>query len=203
MRLIYGIIGLNVGIYGYGEYLKVQAKQGHPNPYFTYIKNMTLSPIGIIREHRYWTAITSTFAHGSLFHIIGNMVSFYYMGGLLAQTTAFTPLKLATLIFGSGLAGSAGWLVTKLGQGEPYQRALGFSGSVMGVGTVAAFLYPTVTFQIYGIIPVPLWALMVGYAVYDGYYLNETNGRTAHAGHLGGLAFGVVYSLAMLRGLRR
>ena len=202
MRLIYGLIGLNVGIYGYSEYVKLQAQQGHPGPYISYVKNMTLSPIGIIKEHRYWTAITSTFAHSGAFHILGNMLSFYYMASLLAATPTFTPLKLATLVFGSGLAGSAGWLFSKLNQGDPYQRALGFSGSVMGVGTVAAFLYPRVTFQIYGIIPVPLWALMAGYAVYDGFYLNDTRGRTAHAGHLGGVAFGVVYYLARLRGLR-
>jgi membrane associated rhomboid family serine protease len=55
---------------------------------------------------------------------------------------------------------------------------------------------------IYGIIPLPLWATVAGYAVYDGYYLNDNNSRIGHAGHLGGLAFGIAYYLLRLRGLR-
>ena len=58
------------------------------------------------------------------------------------------------------------------------------------------------TFHIYGIIPVPLWALMTGYAIYDGYYLSDSRSKIGHGGHLGGIAFGVVYYFAKLRGLR-
>lgn len=130
------------------------------------------------------------------------MLSFYYMGQLLAMTPAFTPLKLATLILGSGFAGSLGYLYIAMRNKNYQARALGFSGSVMGVGTVAAFLYPKVTFQLYGIIPVPLWGLIAGYAIFDGYYLNDKSSRVGHAGHLGGLAFGIVYYFARLRGLR-
>ncbi|KAK3207412.1 hypothetical protein GRF29_103g976501 [Pseudopithomyces chartarum] len=201
-RLIYGVIGLNVGVYLYGEYTKEQARQGYPQSFITYIENMSLSPSGFFKEHRYWTAITSTFAHGSLFHIASNMVSFYYLSSFLASTPSFTPLKLTAIILGSGLAGSAGWLASKLKQGNVKQRALGFSGSVMGVGTIAAFLYPRVTLLVWGIIPVPLGVLMAGYAIYDGYYLNSQTTTVAHAGHLGGTVFGILYFLAKLRGLR-
>jgi membrane associated rhomboid family serine protease len=47
-----------------------------------------------------------------------------------------------------------------------------------------------------------LWATVAGYAVYDGYYLNDNKSRVGHAGHLGGLAFGIAYYLLRLRGLR-
>jgi membrane associated rhomboid family serine protease len=43
---------------------------------------------------------------------------------------------------------------------------------------------------------------VLGYAAYDGYYLNSENSRIGHAGHLGGLAFGIGYYLLRLRGLR-
>jgi membrane associated rhomboid family serine protease len=87
-------------------------------------------------------------------------------------------------------------------QPHDHARGLGFSGAIMGLSTVAACLAPQAKFALYGIIPVPLWALVTGYAVYDGYYLNSAESRIGHAGHLGGLAFGVVYYLARLRGLR-
>lgn len=163
---------------------------------------MTISLKGFLGEHRYWTAITSCFSHLQVMHILGNMLSFYYMGQLLAMTPYFTPARFLTVILGSGLAGSAAWLYSMRLQGEPHRRALGFSGSLMGVGTVAAFLYPKTTFQIYGIIPVPLWALIAGYALFDGYYLNDHSSPIGHGGHLGGFAFGLLYSFAKLRGLR-
>ncbi|KAJ4348150.1 uncharacterized protein N0V89_009522 [Didymosphaeria variabile] len=201
-RLIYGIMGLNTGIFVYAMYLKEQARQGHQLPLVKFLQNMSLSPVGVLKEHRYWTTITSVFSHVEILHIAGNMLSFFYMGSMLAATPGFTPLKLATLIVGSGFAGSMGWLYVAMKNRNYQSTALGFSGSVMGVGTVAAFLYPKTTFAIYGIVPVPLWALIAGYAIFDGYYLNDRNSRVGHAGHLGGLAFGVVYYFARVRGLR-
>ncbi|KAF1973526.1 hypothetical protein BU23DRAFT_533132 [Bimuria novae-zelandiae CBS 107.79] len=203
MRLIYGICGLNIGIFLYGNYTEVQARQGHPGPFISYIQNMTLSLNGFIREHRYWTAVTSLFAHSNFLHIAGNVISFYYMGSLLARTPGISPLALAGILLGSGLSGSLGWMFLNLQRGgSEHRRALGFSGAVMGVGTIAAFLYPKTRVAIYGIIPMPLWLLMAGYAFYDGYYVNDQNSRIAHAGHLGGGAFGVAYYLLRLRGLR-
>lgn len=72
----------------------------------------------------------------------------------------------------------------------------------MGLTSVAACLAPHAKFQIYGIIPVPLWGLCAAYGLYDGYYLNDNNSRIGHAGHLGGLAFGLAYYLLVLRGLK-
>jgi membrane associated rhomboid family serine protease len=43
---------------------------------------------------------------------------------------------------------------------------------------------------------------MAGYAIYDGYYLSSQTTSVAHAGHLGGTVFGILYYLAKLRGLR-
>lgn len=83
-----------------------------------------------------------------------------------------------------------------------HNRGLGFSGAVMGISSVAACMAPTSKVLIYGIVPLPLWAMVAGYAVYDGYYLNSADTRVGHAGHLGGLAFGMVYYLARLRGFR-
>lgn len=86
--------------------------------------------------------------------------------------------------------------------GLDYTRGLGFSGALMGITSVAACLNPSARVALYGIVPVPLWGLVAGYAFFDGYYVNDANSRVAHAGHLGGLAFGVAYYLLRLRGLR-
>lgn len=200
----------------YTVYLKEEARQGHPLGLVNFMKNMTANLDGVTREGRWWTLVTPCFMHVEPLHILGNMLSMYYIGQLLVNTPVFSTTRLLILILGSGIAGTVGHLAfraQKIREQEakdgpsPYGRrdhvvALGASGCVMGVGTVAAFLYPTTTFQIYGIIPVPLWVLMAGYAVYDGYYLNSSNSRIGHAGHLGGGAFGVLYYFFSLRGMR-
>jgi membrane associated rhomboid family serine protease len=150
-----------------------------------------------------WT-VTSVFAQAGVMHLAGNLLTVYYMGELVARTPGVTPIRLLVLVIGSGLAGSAFWLYqqnSKEGRQKYLSRALGFSGAVSGVGAVAAIMYPKVTAMIYGIVPMPLWALVGGYLLYDGYFLNSENTRIAHSGHLGGVAFGAVYYLLRLRGV--
>ena len=135
------------------------------------------------------------------------MFTVYFLGGMLAASPVITPMRFAMIAMGSGMSGAAGYLYNRYLQTQSsgmrdYTRGLGFSGAVMGISSVAACLAPTAKVAIYGIIPVPLWALVAGYAVYDGYYVNSTNTRIGHAGHLGGLGFGIVYYFARLRGLR-
>lgn len=201
MNVIYGVIGLNCGIFGYAWLLKEQAKDGFANGYINYTRNFTLSIRNFFADKNYKTLLTSTFAHADIVHLGCNMVSFYYLAKMLAWTPGFTPARLATVIIGSGLSGSLGWLyVQKMNNRNPNHQAVGFSGAVMGVGAVASVLYPGQRMLLYGIVPVPLWALTLGYAFYDGYYLHSENTGIAHAGHMGGLAFGVLYSI--LRGLK-
>lgn len=107
---------------------------------------------------------------------------------------------------GAGLSGSFLHLYKKTQDvketgGVDRSIALGFSGAVMGVGSLAACLYPRTTFLIYGIVPVPLWLLMGGYFVYDGYYLNSQASNVGHGGHIGGVLFGLAY-FARLRFLK-
>ncbi|KAF2252596.1 rhomboid-domain-containing protein [Trematosphaeria pertusa] len=203
-RLLWSFIALNCGVFGYAQYLKAQAVQGYQQPLIKFMQNFTLNLDGVLKEGRWWTMITSVFTHLSPMHLLANMLSIYYIGGMLASTPGFGPGRFIALVLGSGLSGSLGylWLRARNAQGRPdFMRGLGFSGAVMGVGAVTAFMYPRTQMMIYGIVPVPLWALMAGYAVYDGYYLNDERSRVGHAGHIGGLAFGVLYYFARMRGL--
>jgi membrane associated rhomboid family serine protease len=206
MNLLYGFIGANAAVFAYCKYVEIQAQQGFRKPYVEFFKNFTLNFNGVFDGGRYWTLLTSVFTHMSPMHILGNMVSFYYMGRLVAETPGIGPAKLVTLIIGSGLTGSLGYLFNRQQSMQKHHTnidnryGLGFSGAVMGVGAAAACMYPTQQFAIYGIIPVPLWVLMGGYFLYDGFYLSSENTRVGHAGHLGGLVFGIAYYFLSIRG---
>lgn len=209
MYTIYGFIGINTGVFLYGQYAKLEAGEGSPQRYIDFMENMTLNTDMFFREQKWWTIMTACFTHTQPLHLLSNLVTFYFIGQLLAFTPTITPMRLITLTLGSGLAGSAYWLYNRSSNAtgsmygmRDYMRGLGFSGCVMGIGTVAAFLHPREKFYIYGVLPMPLWVMVAAYAAYDGYYLSDPNATTGHAGHLGGSAFGVLYFLAMRFGFR-
>lgn len=114
---------------------------------------------------------------------------------------------------GSGLAGSAGYVLqhkaaakgskNRIEALQHYQAsALGASGAVMGLSAVATCFLPQMPLQLMFIpIPIPLWAVTAGYFAVDAYYLSSRTSRTAHAGHLGGLAFGAAAYFVMLKGV--
>jgi len=53
------------------------------------------------------------------------------------------------------------------------------------------------TFQLYGIIPIPAWLIVSGIFAYDSYTtIKDTSGSTDSVGHIGGLLAGVGYFLA-------
>lgn len=205
-RVLYGLMGLNIGIFGYGTYTQAQAQSGFQGPFVKFMRNMTCNYTDVMRNGAWWTIMTSTFTHINLMHLASNMLTAYFLGGFLCNMPVITPARYLTIALGAGALGSVGFLyqryLTTGGEGIDYTRGLGFSGALMGLTSVAACLAPHAKFQIYGIIPVPLWGLCAAYGLYDGYYLNENNSRIGHAGHLGGLAFGLVYYLLVLRGVR-
>ena len=206
--VLYGLMGTNIAVFGYAAFLKSQALQGFHMPFAKFMDTMTLN-LTNFRNGNYTSLLTAAFTHVDLFHILSNMVSVYFLGSFLAAAPVITPVRYLTIALGSGIAGGVGALFNryyKLRAEGPnardYSRTLGFSGAVMGIGAVAACMAPHAKVLIYGVIPMPLWALTTLYAVYDGFYLNDSNSRISHAGHLGGLTFGLVYYFARLRGLR-
>jgi membrane associated rhomboid family serine protease len=206
--VLYGLMGINITIFGYAYFLREKAKQGFYEPFAKFMNTMTLN-LDRFREGNYASLITSVFTHVDPWHLISNMVSVYFLGGFLAASPIITPMRYLTIALGAGIAGGVGTLFNRYfnlkakgGYTRDHIQNLGFSGAVMGISSVAACLAPHTKVLIYGIIPMPLWALVGFYAVYDGYYLNNPNSNIGHAGHLGGLAFGIAYYFVKLRSLR-
>jgi membrane associated rhomboid family serine protease len=204
--VLYSMMGVCGAVFCGAMYTKTQAQSGYPQPFITFMRTMSCNLTDCLQSGAWYTMLTSTFTHVDLWHLAGNMLTAYYLGGFLCQMPIITPAHFLTISIGSGIAGSAVFLFQRYYAsgmtGYDQTRGLGFSGALMGITTVAAFLSPHTKFHIYGIIPIPLWGLAVGYGVYDGYYLNDNKSRIGHAGHLGGAAFGFLYYIWRLRGLR-
>ncbi|MFM7076433.1 MAG: rhomboid family intramembrane serine protease, partial [Planctomycetaceae bacterium] len=78
--------------------------------------------------------------------------------------------------------------------GAALARLMGASGAIMAVFAVFIWYYPRQTVLLYGLLPVPVWALGVLYLVYDLRGAWSNAGNVAHVAHLGGAAFGLAYA---------
>ncbi|KIV99858.1 uncharacterized protein PV09_08526 [Verruconis gallopava] len=153
-----------------------------------------------VREGRWWVLITSAFSHISFWHLFVNMFTFQQLSQVLVYTPGLTASRhLAPLIFGSALAGSAAFLSHESASSRSQRVGLGFSGVVSGVVTSAACLMPHQQMLLFGVVPLPLWALAIGYIAYDTYAMDGDT-SVAHDAHVGGAIFGgAFYMLALKR----
>ncbi|KAG6820433.1 hypothetical protein H0H93_000429 [Arthromyces matolae] len=74
----------------------------------------------------------------------------------------------------------------------------GASGAISSVISLLACVAPRMTFQLYGIIPIPAWLAVTGIFAYDSYSaIYDKQKGTDVAGHVGGLLAGIGYYLAL------
>ncbi|KAI9652765.1 MAG: hypothetical protein M1831_006567 [Alyxoria varia] len=148
-------------------------------------------------RHRYFPILGCAFAHIDTMHFVFNMVTLLSIG----QVMAFLPrATFGGLIIGSALSSSCAWLYGQQGDRRRNRQVLGSSGIVSGVFTAGALMFPTATVGIFGVVPVPFIVACAGYIALDTYLLNsEDTTGVAHAGHIGGTAFGAAFYAVFLR----
>lgn len=141
-----------------------------------------------------WQLITYGFAHDptSPWHLVFNMVAVWFFGREVEYVIGrgrFLRFYFSAIVI-SGLV----WLASLQLGGGPPAVLIGASGGVMAVLAVFIWFYPRQTVLIWGVLPVPAWALGVLYFVSDLQGATNGGGNVAHMAHLGGLAFGLLYA---------
>lgn len=212
MAAIWMIITANgcvFGLWQYANYTKDNRLRQWLNTNFTLsLKNYF--------ENRSWTALTAAFSHTDLVHFAFNMLALHAFASILSWVPGIGAMHVQFLCLGSAVAASYAWLKERQ-WGEPratftsdkrmvppvrpaalYTTGLGASGMVMGAGAAAACLMPLAPMRIMGVIPAPLWAVTLGFAAVDTYFLH-TDSKVGHSAHLGGSIFGLVYYAVFLR----
>jgi membrane associated rhomboid family serine protease len=152
----------------------------------------------VIYRGQVWRLLTYAFCHErtSVFHILFNMIALFWFGVTLETMYGqreFLLFYLAGAII-SGLAHVGLGLLTSSGA-----AAIGASGAVMAVLMLYAIHYPRNTIRIFWFFPLEVRWIVVLYVIYDLHPLllelagDQVFAGTAHAAHLGGLAFGFLY----------
>ena len=164
-----------------------------------FVMQWSVIPADISSGHRYITIITSTFLHGSWFHIIGNMVFlwafgpeiedamgswrylvFYLIGGILANVAQIAAIPTSTIpnlgASGAIAAVMGAFLVT-------YPR-----DQILTVIILGFFVRVT---QISAGLLIGIWFVMQLFSV--GTVAQSNTGGIAYLAHVGGFVFGAVF----------
>lgn len=150
-------------------------------------------------QGKLWQFVTYQFLHGSPFHLLVNMLMFYFLGSEVER--AIGTRHFLTLYFLSGVLGGLGWLLLTY----PYEGVcVGASAAIFGLLSAFAVLYPQreVTLLLFFVIPITLkaWVLAVGLGVIQLLFtISPGVGGIAYSAHLAGALAGLVYTLAIFR----
>ncbi len=134
-----------------------------------------------------WQLVTSAFLHGSVTHLVLNMIGLYSFGRDVEDVLGTR--RYLTLYFVSVLAASLTQLVfVSLSSGPP-APTVGASGGVFGVLLAFGLMFPQRRVMlIFPPIPMPAWVAVLGFGAFEllNGVLGTMNG-IAHFAHLGGM----------------
>ena len=138
-----------------------------------------------------WTWITSVFAHGGFTHIAFNSIALYFFGPVVERRLGTK--RYVGLFLGAGILAGLAQIATGLLTGGGV-AVLGASGAIMGVMGVLTVLNPNLKVYLWFVIPMPLWALTLGFAGFSLFAgFGGLGGGVAHFAHLAGLVVGLAY----------
>jgi membrane associated rhomboid family serine protease len=144
-----------------------------------------------------WELVTYGFVHDGQnpWHLVFNMLALWFFGREVEAVMGrgeFFRFYFTAIV----LAGSA-WLVS-IQLGVPAQASrmflVGASGAVMAVLAVFIWYFPNQTVLLWGVLPVPAWALGILYFVSDVSGAAQGGGNVAHVAHVAGAIFGLLYA---------
>jgi membrane associated rhomboid family serine protease len=141
----------------------------------------------------YKRLVTSGFFHVNWFHLIFNMMTFYFFGNSIAALLGMPSLLL---IYFAGLVGGnlVGLWVHKRHGGY---RSVGASGAVYALIFASVALFPGMKISLFFILSLPTWIyglLFLGFTLYG---IRSKTDNIGHEAHLGGAIVGLVIAIIL------
>lgn len=176
----YALIAINAVVYA------VCFAQAGTGSFYGFVEspvfnNSTLMPLDLV-HHEYWRLLTSGFLHLSLMHIAVNMISLYILGTMLEPilgTARFLMIYLTSLFGGSAA------VAMLAGEHTATAGASGAIYGLMGAMLVIVLKLKAPPGQVLAVIAINL-------------VISVSVPGISLVGHLGGLAFGTLATVAAL-----
>jgi len=148
-----------------------------------------------IRHGWVWQLLTFQFLHGSLGHIVGNLITFWWLGRVTEDILGRNRFLIA--LFGSGVVGGIlqGVLMLLFPTHFGYM-AVGASAGVSGLLAIFALIHKDDEIRFFGIFPLKgitlLW-IWGGLSLFFTLVPSAFGGGIAYAAHLGGILAGMAW----------
>ncbi len=188
--LTINLVLLTLGVY----LLQVFTQQGPHAP--GWLTNYgSLNADVIKRPWLFFEFLTYGFLHdpNDIKHIVFNMLGLWFFGRAIEQRygrTEFLAFYLAAIVFAGVSWCAAQWLMYGTGL---HSGMLGASGGLSAILILFALNFPKQMIYIWGILPVPAWALALFVVGSDMMGALDRSGNVAYTAHLGGALFGFLY----------
>lgn len=145
-----------------------------------------------------WTIVTNFFVHGSIWHLLFNMLTLYFFGTFLTRLVGTRTFLI--IYFLGGIVGNVFFMLFAFVGflTSPFSTVIGASGAVFALGGALAVLTPRLRVYVFPIpVAMPLWVAVLG-----GFVVMSFVGGVAWQGHLGGLVFGLIAGFILRRRVR-
>jgi membrane associated rhomboid family serine protease len=161
----------------------------------SYIDYIAIKPESILSGKYLWTFITSMFMHGGIFHLFANMLSLFFIGGLVQKLIGAKRYFYFYLI--SGLFASLLFVLSsfffKINMSS---YAVGASGAIFGLVGFLVIITPNLPVYVM-FIPIPIKMKYAGPGILVLLWLISLAGNIpiGNTAHFGGLICGLIYGI--------
>ncbi len=155
------------------------------------INKLILWPRIMHSPTEYYRLLTSGFIHADWNHLLFNMMTLYFMGGVAESMLGSGFITLYTT--GIIVASLPSFLKNK---NNSYYRSLGASGGVASIIFFFIYFYPWGKISIM-FIPIGIPAILFGalYLMYEAYMAKRGQGNVNHDAHFWGSVYGLLYAM--------
>ncbi|KAK0206303.1 hypothetical protein DFS33DRAFT_1313859 [Desarmillaria ectypa] len=194
--IFYGIMGINglVFLAWMSESGQARAAATRRQPFYSWMRdNFTSSWRNTLA--RPWTLVTAMFSHEGIGHLFFNTFTFFFFAPTMLEMLGNK--RFIGLYLASGVIANACHVAWTNIVGNRDTPCMGASGAVYSLISLLACVSPRMIFSLYGIIPIPAWALVPAIFLWETYSsVSNKQDSQAHAGHVAGMLSGVGYFLA-------
>ena len=143
------------------------------------------------------TLVTSIFLHGSLEHLLSNLLVFLFVG--LAVEKELGKFRMLAVFFIGAFAGD----LLSLAFYPAGTLSIGASGGIFALIGIGMIVRPMDLSAYPLVVPVPLAFLGIMYIFYNSYgFFTDTTSNISYMAHFGGLGIGLLYGV-LLRGIKK
>jgi len=147
-----------------------------------------------ILSGRVWQLVTYAFVHGSLMHLLFNLLGLYFFGQRIEHRWGSRNFTRFVIVTAAG-AVLTHILVSLVFRGYSFERIIGISGVLYAVLFVFAYYYPNEPIYFYFVLKVNarVAVIILGVLALLASAAAAPHDSVAHLTHLGGLLFGYLY----------